>query len=479
MSGKKLLFYLVALLLVAGGYYYSEFRHSRQEVKEQSAKKIFQFKADDISALTLTSDKGKIELQRVPATDKLPAPEPAAAPSATPPPKPAAAWQLTKPIAVKADELTINSILNALADLKIQRRLDGMPADKLKDYGLEKPTFTLDFQAAGESHQLRFGHKVPGDKSIYAQKDQNPEVLLISVADKETLERTLTALRHKAIFTLAPEKVTEIRIIKNQDRLTFQRTEPSVWSIGDKPQTKLRTDRIEALLRQFAGIKALEFVAEKVDDLKKYGLVPSPALRLTLLSGKQEETLLLGSKQGERYYAQISGTDPIILVDKSLVENLPTSYEALEDRRLWAGKDADVQKVVWGASDKQITAVRDKNGWSLQIPDSPAVPVPSLKFGLALWRLKDLEFIRLLPAVDSTKDATPVFTLQLFGPEDKPLFQMEELQTDKDQVRITFSQGEKTVAAMIPAKVLTELKQTLESLAIPETKNQEKAPAAK
>ncbi len=100
----------------------------------------------------------------------------------------------------------MNSLLNALAELKMQRRLDEPPADKLKDFGLEKPLFTLEFQAAGQSHQLRFGLNVPGDKSIYAQKDQDSGVLLISAADKETLNRTLTALRSKLIFTLAPTK---------------------------------------------------------------------------------------------------------------------------------------------------------------------------------------------------------------------------------------------------------------------------------
>ena len=199
-------------------------------------------------------------------------------------------------------------------------------------------------------------------------------------------------------------------------------------------------------MKQISGAKALEFVAEKADDLKKYGLVPSPALRLTLLAGGQEETLLLGSKQGDRYYAQVSGTAPIILVDQSLVEKLPTSYEALEDRRLWAGADTEVQKVVWGTPDKLMTAVRDQNGWSiLNADNSPARQESAMKFNLVFWRLKDLEFTKLLPAADTKKDKNPLFTLQLFGPEDKPLFRLDEISADKDQVQVTFSQGEKTL----------------------------------
>ena len=172
MSGKRLLFYLVVLLLVAGGYVFSEFRHSRQIAQEKAAKQVFQLKADDIQALTLKSDKGEIQLQRVAAAEKPPA---SSSPGTTVPSPRAEEWRITQPIAVKADTLTINSLLTALADLKMQRQLDELPPEKLKEFGLEKPVFTLDFQATGQTHQLRFGHKTPGDQNIYAQKDTEPQ----------------------------------------------------------------------------------------------------------------------------------------------------------------------------------------------------------------------------------------------------------------------------------------------------------------
>lgn len=475
MRGEKLLIYLAVLLLVAGVYFYSESRHSRQVAQEKAAKQVFQVKADEITALTLKSDKGEIQVERVGAPVK----SPPSATSATPAPEPPAGeWQISKPIAVRADNLTINSVLNALADLKIQRQLGEMPGETLKEFGLEKPIFTLEFQAAGKTHQLRFGNKAPGDQNIYVQKDTEPRVLLIRLSDKETLDRTLTALRTKDIFSLSPDKITEFRVIRNQERLTFQKASPSGWTPGDQIQTKLRTDKVNSLLNQIAGAKALEFVAEKADDLKKYGLVPSPTLRLTLMSGNEEETLLLGNKQGERYYAQISGTSPILLVDKALAENLPASYEALEDRRLWAGQEAEVQKMVWGPPDKQITAVRDNNGWNIQTPDGKSHREAAMKFSLAFWRLKDMEYSRLQNSSD-TKNKAPVFTLQLLGPEDKSLFRLEELASEKDQVRVSFTQGEKTLAALIPSKGLTQLKETLEGLATGPQQNQEKKPETK
>lgn len=462
MRAQKLIIYLAVLVLVAGAYFYSESRHSQKQDQEKEAKQVFKVNVADIKALTLKNDKGQIDLERIPEPEKPSTPPPSATPT---PISPAGEWRLTKPIAARADELTINSLLTGLADLKRQRHLDEVPAETIKEFGLDKPLFTLEFQASGQDHQLRFGHKAPGQQSFYAQKDTDPQILLIRVADKETLDRSLTDLRSKKIFSLTPEKVTEIRLIRNDNRLILRKNEPSGWALENNPAITLRTDRINALLNEISGAKALEFVAEKADDLKKYGLVPSPALRLTLLAGTQEETLLFGSKQGDRSYAQISGTTPIIQVDQALVEKLPVSYEALEDRRLWSGQDTEVQKVVWGAPDKLRTAVRDQNGWSiLNGDDKPARQEPGMKFNLVFRRCKDLEFSKILPAAQIKKDKGPVFTLQLSGPEDKKLFTLEEFSEDKDQIKVSFTQGDKTLAGLVPAKGLSQLKEILAAL---------------
>ena len=107
MRAQKLLLYLAVLVLVAGAYFYSESRHSRQQAQEKAAKQVFQVNVADIKALTLKNDKGEIDLQRIPEPEKPSAPPPSATPTPIPP---AGEWRLTKPIAAKADELTINSL---------------------------------------------------------------------------------------------------------------------------------------------------------------------------------------------------------------------------------------------------------------------------------------------------------------------------------------------------------------------------------
>ncbi|WP_449245230.1 DUF4340 domain-containing protein [Desulfobacca acetoxidans] len=475
MSGRKVLWYLMVLLLAAGGYFLSEFYQSRREVQEQAAKKIFDVKTADIGSLALKSDKGEIILQPIPATEK-PAAEGKKSDTTVSPP--ARQWRLVKPIVAKADDPIVNSMLDTLAELKMQRQFEPTSAENLKDFGLEKPILIIEFRVGDQKHQLRFGIKVPGNRSYYAQKDQDPKLLLINAADKEALDRTLTALRRKTIFSLKPDAVHEIRLINGRQKLVLQKKGPSEWIPSGQPQTRLRADRIDSFLRSLSLAQAAEFVAEKADDPKKYGLSPRSAIHLTLVGPDREETLLLGGKQGERFYAQKQDSPTIFLVDKSLAEKFPASYEALQDRRLWSGKDDEVQKIAWGPPDKPATATREQDAWKIQLPDNPPHQQTTVKFGLALWRLKEIEYDRLL-APRQAKPSPPVFTLTLVGAEGKPLFRLEELKPEKDLIRVSFSQGQETQTALVPAKSLDDLKQDLDRLSRPVVQDQKQSQEGK
>jgi len=464
MSGRKLLVYVAILLIVVGGYLVSEYYQTRQAVQAKAARQVFHFKAEELQAVVLKSDKGEIRLERQ-AAEAAPAAAPtggeAAAPAAPP-------WRLVAPINAATDPLTMNSLLTALTELQVERRLDEVSPERRGDFGLDKPIFTVEIVAGERTHQLRCGRQVPGSQSIYAQVDEDPRVLVLRQSDKETLDRTLTALRAKEIFTLKPAEVTEIRLSRGQGKLVFRKTGPETWEPAATLQVKLRQDRINALVRQAAAVRALDFVAEKAEDLKKYGLAPAPTLRLTLLRDGQEETLIIGGQQGERYYAQAAGKAPIFLVDKALVEALPASYEALEDRRLWGGAETEVQKVIWGPPERQTVAVREKEGWTIQTGDQKTIQQSAMKMNLAFWRLKELEFIRLLPNAADLDQATPAFTLQLLGADNALLFRLAEYAADKDQIKVVSTVGNDVRAATVAAGAWQEVKDLLHRLAAPD-----------
>ncbi len=463
MRIQKLLMYLAILLVVAAGYLFSEYYQARQVAQEKEAKKVFQVQAAALQRLILKSDKGEIRLEKA-------APADTAEGSATssPPATPTPAWRLVAPIQAATDELTVTSLVTALADLKVERRLDEIGPDRRQEFGLDKPIFTLTFEAAGQTRTLHFGGKVPGSQFIYAQVEGDPRLLVLRQADKETLDRTLTALRAKEIFTLKPTEVTEIRLIRPQEQMILQKSGGEVWAPAAPHQIKIRQDRVKALVNQLAHLKAVDFVAEKAEDLKKYGFAPTPALRLTLRRQGQEETLLIGNSQGDRYYAQVAGKAPIFLVDKLTVDRLPTSYEALEERRLWTGPEAEVQKLIWGPPEAQTVAVRGQESWTIQTATGQQVTPNATKVQLTLWRLQELEFKRLLPDTAGLATATPQFTIQLLGANNALLYRLASFAPEKDQVPLLATVGEQTRAVMVAAPNWQELKGLLERLAEPE-----------
>ncbi|MFP3866654.1 MAG: DUF4340 domain-containing protein [Desulfobacteraceae bacterium] len=439
MRIKKLLPYLVVLLVVAGAFFISEHYQSQKEAEEQAAKKIFSLPADKITTITLKRDSQEIKLTR----DKN--------------------WKIIQPLHTPADDLAVNSLRETLAGLEKQRQLEVEP-EKLSEYGLDHPELVVDFSADSETHQLCVGHKVPGGRSYYAQQQGDGKVLLISAVDKETLDKNLTALRDKTIFTISPEQANALQIKTARLDLDLKKTGPETWSLEDSPDTRIRSDRVESLLRQLSSLRAQEFVSEKPENLEVYGLAPEPAARLTISQDEQKETLLLGAKKDKLCYAHKPGSLPIFQVDREMLEGLPTSKSRLEDRRLWSGKEAEVQKMSWGPPEQQIKAVKEKDDWRLSFPDGKVEKKPAMQLGRVLWKLKELEYERLAPSESPSPDA-PRFTLQLSGAQDEPLLSLETFAAPApDLLRVRSQQGKQTLDVLVAEKSFAAWRQELNNL---------------
>src|SRR5215210_7424032 len=59
------------------------------------------------------------------------------------------AWQLTQPVAAKADDTEVSGITSALASVEMVRTIDENPSN-LNDYGLSNPRIEVDFKASGD-----------------------------------------------------------------------------------------------------------------------------------------------------------------------------------------------------------------------------------------------------------------------------------------------------------------------------------------
>jgi hypothetical protein len=427
MKPRRLLPYLLVFLALAGLYLGLQWRQGSREAKEQQAKKVFQVQEDEISDLALI--KGQEEIHLV---------------------KKGKEWFLDKPIKAKADAQMVSSMLTALAHLEKERDLGA--AEGLQPFGLDKPTLVVAFTAQGKPQRLIFGNKAPGDRSYYARKDEARQILLVRAVEKDTLDRQLSGIRDKTLFSFTLDKVKGLKFTMGALVVQLAKAGPETWRWLGREGFQVRGDRAETMLRTLDNVRVKEFVADAPKDVSVFGLAPKPQAEVEVTLEPGREALLLGNKTAKGIYARKGTEGPVVLLDPELLAQLTRMASSLEDRRLWAGPLPEVDKVVWGPPEKLWTAVKTKDFWKITGPEGRELKQPAVRLEAALWTLTQLEYEALKPPGEAPGKGG--YALQIYGDQGKQLFSLEELDRKaKTEVEVrTLIKGKPTIAVLAQKK---------------------------
>ncbi|MBI4644385.1 MAG: DUF4340 domain-containing protein [Deltaproteobacteria bacterium] len=442
MIPRRLLPYLALFLALLGLYYGLTWRQTRQEAQKTEAKKIFPVKEEEINALVLKRGKEEVRLAKEDGE-----------------------WFLTKPLKMRADKATVDSILSTLAHVQKERDLGS--SEDLKPYGLDKPALEVEFTAKDQSRRLAIGNATPGQMGYYAFQDQAPRhLLVIGPGQKESLDRPEKDLRDKTLFAYSLDKVKSLHLkTRSAGDVQLDKLGPNSWRWVGREKFPVRGDRVEELVRVLHLSRVKDFVADAPKDLKSYGLAP-PRGEVAVVQDKEPERLLLGEKAKEGGYARKASGGPVVVTDKDLLALVTRTLNALEDRRLWRGQAAAVQKMVWGPPDKTWVGVKEKDFWKITGPEKQEVKEPAVRMEVGLWKLQALEFVR--PASPKASPAKPLYLLELDDGAGKPLFRLEELGREKNQeVLVQVKVGDKKETGLVPSKSYLEWQKEMTRLASP------------
>jgi hypothetical protein len=412
MTPRRLWAFLAVFLAVAAAYFLMTWREQRQEQAKQAAQRLYQVKDSDITTLNLKRVGASIHLE-----------------------KKGDLWEITKPIQAKADKDTVASLLLTLASLNKERDL-GEEKD-LQPFGLKNPAFMVEFTAGGKAYQLSVGNATPGKQGYYALADQKKDLVIIKSADKEALDRPLTAFRDKTLFAFSLGKVNAVKIRLDSRQVELEKKAPNTWKWVGREGVKVRADRVDSLLRRLDMARIKDFVAESPNakELSDYGLA-KPLGAITLAEEKSSECLFLGVSQRQDLYARRGSAGPVFLVEERLKQDLEQALGKLEDRRLWSGDVALVHKVTWGPPDKAWTAFKEEKGWKLTGPGQESLTQPGLRLEMALQKFQDLEYARLAPQAWPPEPQAYLFELR--GADDQVLVRLTSAgRPEKDQVAVS------------------------------------------
>ena len=425
MTLRRLIPYVVVFLLLAGAYGGLRWRQEQQVARDEQAKKVFQLKESDLSDLTLVRGKDEVRLVK---KDQV--------------------WRLTAPLDTQADQTVVDSMLTTLARLRMERNLG--PEKDLKPFGLDQPGLVVKFTAQGQPHQLVIGAKVPGDQNYYALRDQDPNLLTISMGSKDSLDRQLLALRDKTLLAFILGEVKGLKVKNPKSALALEKTGPQTWAWVGRPDFRVRGDRVEKLLRDLHIARAKNFIEPPPKKLAALGLEPDRRTEITVATSAGDRTLWLGAKKDDAVYARLGAEGAVVLADAALADEVGRTLTSLEDRRLWSGAIAAVQQVVWGPPGKTWTARKDQGTWKITGPDQAATQQPAARLEMALWNFQKLESEKTLPPGDALKGPS-VFGLELLDQDGKPLLHLEEIGAQgKDRLIVRTGEGESAATALIP-----------------------------
>ncbi len=459
MTPRRLLPFLAVFLVLAATYFGLEWHRGKVARDKEEAKKIFTVKGPDITAITIKRSAEEIHLVK---DGKI--------------------WRMDRPLKEQADKVAMNSLVASLSRLRLTRDLG--PEKDLKPFGLDQPSLAVSFTVGDKSFTLDVGKKSPGVQGYYARRDQDPRVLIIDTATRESLDRPLSDLRNRALFDFTADQVIALRVKTGSTQVVLEK-KGNTWTWVGHENVKMYPDRLERLLRFLNLARVKEFVPGSPKDLKTYGLAP-PVLALTIKTDKGEQHLFLGSRKKDECYARQGDQAPVVLTESLLLDFFTVPLESvadlktnpawgqvrgvfpnyLEDRRLWTGEVKDVASLTWGTPEKTWTAAKSGDFYNLTGPDKNEVRQPAIRFELALLKLRELEAERQFSSVNPGEKGKN--SLELRGADGKTIFLLEEISASNSQVKVRYVTGTEAPKEVLVAKTAyDQWQKDMEQLTVP------------
>ena len=281
-------------------------------------------------------------------------------------------WRLTAPLQAAADEYEVNSLVDALASLRIERVVEKEAKD-LAAYEIPKTEVSLWIKGKDAPVRLLVGMENPLDKTLFAKREDDPRVVLLSSTLKTTLEKPVFDFRQKDVFKFTAADVTGIRV--RAKNVAWQAAREEVgWFLKAPVVALAARGTIDSLLDSLAGLRAKAFVAEEKTPatLKAFGL-EKPEYEVTLsLPAIEQEVVFFLHREGESSYATTSQSAKIVNFEGTLLSDLDRKVDEIREKKIADFYSWNVIRITLKKDGVEIAALKEGSGaaekWVLDDP---------------------------------------------------------------------------------------------------------------
>lgn len=311
MRGLTSTLVLIVVLAGLGGYiYFVDSKRPEPGVDGGAAnEKVYALEVDKIDELKLTYN-GETSLLR----------------------KSASGWTMVEPVQTEADPAEAISLAQALTNLERVRVLDDNPGD-LTPFGLAQPPIVVEFKSAGVSGSLKLGRKTPTQGEIYAQKNGEKAVFLVSSAQETSFNRTPFDLRDKKILKFDREKADAVTLVRDGNTMALART-GSEWKVTAPVASRGDYSAIEGLLTRLSTSNMSKLLESDAKDLAKYGL-DQPVMTISVGAGSAKTVLAVGKTENDQTYARDASRPLVFTVDTTLQGDFTKAFDEYRKKELF------------------------------------------------------------------------------------------------------------------------------------------------
>ena len=311
MRGLTSTIVLIVVLAGLGGYIYFVDSKRPEPGGDGGAanEKVYALEVDKIDELKLTYN-GETSLLR----------------------KSASGWTMVQPVQTEADPAEAISLAQALTNLERVRVLDENPGD-LTPFGLAQPPIVVEFKGAGVSGSLKLGRKTPTQGEMYAQKNGEQAVFLVSSVQETSFNRTPFDLRDKKILKFDREKADTVMLVRDGNTMALART-GSEWKVTAPVASRSDYSAIEGLLTRLSTSNMSKLIENDAKDLAKYGL-DQPVMSITVGAGSAKTVLEVGKTENDQTYARDASRPLVFTVDTTLQGDLTKAFDEYRKKELF------------------------------------------------------------------------------------------------------------------------------------------------
>lgn len=320
----------VAALLGAAFWMTSKEQKIEQEARSTSAAKQdlpkIAIEKDDLEKITKVeienAEKGKVVLEKKGDT-----------------------WELIEPIAAKANQADVKSMLDGFEDLKINEAIDrGTGAYDQYELGEKKAVHVVAYKGGEKALDLHFGKS--GTRGQMMRVEGKDGVWAASGYQSWLFTKEAKNWRDKSILKLDEKEASKVVVENKHARYTFEKKGDAWTGAYDKRDKKgalvkqekwekFDPKKVEDLLRAYKALNAVDFASK--DDATGVDKPTEEGGTVTITAGGATHTLNLGKTQkGSNRFVVKEGGDTTYVVsswaaDWAVAE--PTKFEKKDDKK--------------------------------------------------------------------------------------------------------------------------------------------------